>query len=531
MFENQHSNEINTNLINILQNVLDKIVISFENNDVDPENQGMLLKMFQCLEILYENIELTQEEATDVHNWIVNYCKNHTTEGAEKTIVHKLLFSQRIRTMKGPIFEGIAKQIESLLGQINEVTNRNCLLILLLKNEIFYIVFFFLLFEIQEPIEDADDLKSITTTIADTCINQLCNAVRKQVDDIEYFILKVKSYCAQLKNGGQSEDDRSTVESRMVTAERRICTQLIFISRVCIHLGNTYIHLGNTMDNFTKLLIQLYACLANLAKHFINRQRIAPVSYKSTKFDQLVQTIGKKLPLKVYAMITYIEENIFDEEDGNGSDDEAPKRPKKKDAKTHKAKVMRDTKNIPKLILRIENFNRFVIALSKKTEHDLNKLLHIGTVRDFRIKTGPLREAIEKIRANGASDDEQSENEDDDDDDASNDSDSGKEMNQDDDEDEAVSVRATGSGCSSTTTPGSIINEVEHDTSLRTSVMKNLNAINKRASKRKKNDAENGEENENNTNQRKKKKKENDPIEKPTTTNARRSKRNNPTTT
>lgn len=355
--------------------------------------------------------------------------------------------------------------------------------------------------------------------------------MRKQVDDIEYFILKVKSYCAQLKTGGQNEDDRSTVESQMVTAERRICTQLIFISRVCIHLGNTYLPLGQCMDNFTKLLIQLYACLANLAKHFINRQRIAPVSYKSTKFDQLVQTIGKKLPLKVYAMITYIEENIFDEEDGNGSDDEAPKRPKKKDAKTHKAKVMRDTKNIPKLILRIENFNRFVIALSKKTEHDLNKLLHIGTVRDFRIKTGPLREAIEKIRANGASDDEQSENEDDDDDDASNNSDSDTEMNQDEEEDEAVSVRASGSGCSSTTTPGSIITEVEHDTSLRTSVMKNLNAINKRASKRKKNDADNGEENENNLNQQKKKKKENDPIEKPTTTNARRSKRNNPTTT
>lgn len=139
VFENQNSNEINTNLINILQKVLDTIVKSFENNDVEPEHQGMLLKMFQCLEILYENIELTQEEASDVHNWITNYCKNHTTEGAEKTIVHKLLFSQRIRTMKGPIFEGIAQQIENLLGQINDVTNRNCLLILLLKNDIFYI--------------------------------------------------------------------------------------------------------------------------------------------------------------------------------------------------------------------------------------------------------------------------------------------------------------------------------------------------------------------------------------------------------
>lgn len=98
---------------------------SFENNDVEPANQGMLLKIFQCLEILYDNIELTQDEATNVHNWLHNYCKNHTAEGVEHTIVHKLLFTQRIRTQKGPIFEGITKQIETLLGQIHEVFIQN----------------------------------------------------------------------------------------------------------------------------------------------------------------------------------------------------------------------------------------------------------------------------------------------------------------------------------------------------------------------------------------------------------------------
>lgn len=357
-------------------------------------------------------------------------------------------------------------------------------------------------------------------TTVEPCINQLCNAVRKQVEDIEYFILKVKSYCAQLKTGGQNEDDRKSCESQMVTAERRICTQLIFISRVCIHLGNSVLPLGQCMDNFTKLLSQLYVCLANLAKHFINRQRIVPISYKSTRFDQLVQTIGKNLPLKIYNLISYVEDNIFDEENANNSDDETTKRPKKKDAKAHKAKVMRDTKNIPKLILRIENFNKFVISLSKKTEHDLNKLLHMGTVRDFRIKTRDLREAIEKIRKEGTnSDDAESDNDDENDNDTSDD--------EIDAEADAVSVSETGSGLSSTTTPGSIINEVEHDTSVRTSVMKNLNAINKRASKRKKHDVDNAEETEN-INQRKKKRKENEPIE--TTTNARRSSRRNPTT-
>lgn len=392
----------------------------------------------------------------------------------------------------------------------------------------------------QEPIEGADDLKSVNEMTAEICCIQLCNAMRKQIEDIEYFILKVKGYCAQMKTGGQNEDDRKLCESRMVTTERGICAQLIFISRVCIHLGNAMQPVGTCTDNYTKLLIQLYVCLANLTKHFIIRQKISPISYKSTKFDQLVQTIGKKLPLKVYAMISYIEDNIFaHENEEENEDDAAPKRSKKKVPKNQKAKVMRDTKNIPKLILRIENFNKFVISLSKKTEHDLSKCLHLGTVRDFRIKSSALREAIDKIRQNESEDnedDESVENETNNSDDDNDDDDDEEEVT----ENEAVSVTETNSTNSTSSvaaSTGSIINEIQHDTSLRTSVMKNMNVINKRVNKRKKQDTDNVDEpTENDTNQRRKKRKENKPIDSTpppppppsASTSTRRSSRRNP---
>lgn len=341
-----------------------------------------------------------------------------------------------------------------------------------------------------------------------------------------------------MKTGGQNEDSRKLCENRMVTTERRICTQLIFIARVCIHLGNAMQPVGPCTDNFTKLLIQLYVCLANLTKHFILRQKISPVTYKSTKFDQLVQTLGKKLPLKVYAMISYIEDNIFAIEQGEaGNEDEAPK-PKSKKPKNQKAKVMRDTKNIPKLILRIENFNKFVISLSKKTEHDLSKCLHLGTVRDFRIRTHELRKAIDKIRQNGEDADD-----DDDDDDEGDDSVDDETVDSDDDDDdmaevsEAASVTATGStssiaGSTGSSVNNSIIKEVQHDTSLRTSVMKNMNAINKRANKRKKLDADAVDDTSENQQpqQRRKKRKENEPMEtdESATTSTRRSSRRIP---
>lgn len=122
VFENAHLNNVNINLINILQKVISVTVTSFENNDVEPDHQIILQKLFQCLEMLYNHVILTQEEADEVHNWLTDYCKTHCIEDIDlNTLVHKLLFTQRIRTQKGPIFEGIAKQIEALLTQIQEV--------------------------------------------------------------------------------------------------------------------------------------------------------------------------------------------------------------------------------------------------------------------------------------------------------------------------------------------------------------------------------------------------------------------------
>lgn len=104
--------------------MLDNIVTAFENNEVEPPHHIILLKMFQCLELLYKNITLTHGQATQVHNWLYGYCKEHESKGLESSLVHKLLFTQRVRTQKGPVFEGIVKQIETIMDQIQEVISK-----------------------------------------------------------------------------------------------------------------------------------------------------------------------------------------------------------------------------------------------------------------------------------------------------------------------------------------------------------------------------------------------------------------------
>lgn len=354
-------------------------------------------------------------------------------------------------------------------------------------------------------------MKSITEETIDSCIIHLCNALRKQIEDIEYFISKVKSYCAQMKTGGQTDASRRECENRMVTTERRICTQLIFISRVCIRLANTPLSSGECMDLFLKTLTQYYTCMATLTRHFINRQKILPISYKNTKFDQLVQTIGKQLPLNIYKIITFIEKHIFEKTTNDEDDNRATTAQAKKSlhGKNDKAKVARETKFIPKLIQRMETFNKSVIFLSKKTDHDLNKCLHMGTMRDFRIKSVPLREAIEKARKEGTLDGDS--DDDDNDMDDMNDEDVdflsqaiARHPNVDVTSGEAVD---DGSLSGSTISGGSIIREVSGDASLRTTVMRNVAAINKKVTKRKQAEAETDDTGESDVENRRKRKK------------------------
>lgn len=62
-----------------------------------------------------------------------------------------------------------------------------------------------------------------------------------------------------------------------------MCSQLVHIMSVATHLANTQLTLGTCMDALLKLLISLYGCLTNLAKHFITRHAVAAVSHDSTK--------------------------------------------------------------------------------------------------------------------------------------------------------------------------------------------------------------------------------------------------------
>lgn len=48
-------------------------------------------------------------------------------------------------------------------------------------------------------------LKSITIATAPSCVNYLCATLKQEIEHVEYFITKCKSFYVKYKIGGQGE--------------------------------------------------------------------------------------------------------------------------------------------------------------------------------------------------------------------------------------------------------------------------------------------------------------------------------------
>ncbi|XP_037050583.1 Fanconi anemia group I protein isoform X1 [Bradysia coprophila] len=337
---NQPAEKVSQSIITVskvIQDHVETLVI----NDSEAENRIINL-MLQCLDLLYSNFPEHDSNTLEAFQWVHKISLDYDISSKSMNRIHKLLFDLRMQNEFGSYYDCVALQISQMLHQHEEVS-----------------------------LECRFELNSLTPYTVSSCITYLCTCLRQQIEFVEYFTTKAKSLLAKLKITGQCP---SVIQS-MRSLERKICCQLIHICNAATHLANSAIPMGMCIDQVKRLLIQLYVCLTNITKYLILRHAMVPVDCHSVLFDQLIRAGGRSLSHKVYCMISYVEEKQLPD------------------------KVLRETKFLPKLVLRIETFNKYVIYLGKKTKSDLASYLHIGRVRYFKIKD--LQDVLDQTMENG----------------------------------------------------------------------------------------------------------------------------------
>uniref|UniRef100_A0A1A9WN60 Fanconi anemia group I protein n=1 Tax=Glossina brevipalpis TaxID=37001 RepID=A0A1A9WN60_9MUSC len=331
----------NSECILVLQNTIQTYIqeeLSDHEESVFNASEGCKIphNLLLALEVLYENISFGNRLTVESYSWLLNFCQDYEINSKELSIVHKLLFQQRQKTHSGAFFQIIPLHFSKLWSSISDKAQKE-----------------------DVCTQSRMELKSITVVTAEPCLLYMYEALRKQIENVEYFITKANNLSYKCRV--IAEQDRDFCLASLTSLERSICSQLVHISQTLINVTDVCVPLGTYMEGLLKVIMQHYICLKNLSKHFLN----------CCAADMEVSLHGTN--------------NVSEEE-----------KKRKLNPQFDKAKVLRETRLLPKVVLCIENFNKNIVYLAKKTNVRLANFVHFGIVRDFRLKTSDVKATIDR---------------------------------------------------------------------------------------------------------------------------------------
>uniref|UniRef100_A0A7N6AF83 FA complementation group I n=1 Tax=Anabas testudineus TaxID=64144 RepID=A0A7N6AF83_ANATE len=188
--------------------------------------------------------------------------------------------------------------------------------------------------------------------------------VDRVLDEVDWLIARKKSHTAAAKSvsdkATQTTDQQDPIEKAMTLQLGTLLTALNELIQTALLPGTCTITL-------LRELSRTYTILTTLVKYYIqvctSQHRALPA-----RFEKLVKLSGSHLTPQCYSFITYAQV----------------------------AKLLRETKAIPNLIFSIEQYEKYLITLSKKSKVNLMQYMKLSTSRDFRINAATLDAALQE---------------------------------------------------------------------------------------------------------------------------------------
>ncbi|XP_075015661.1 Fanconi anemia group I protein [Calonectris borealis] len=336
----------------------------------DDFNSKETQSLITVLSTLSKLLDPASQQFLQFLTWTVKICKENALEDIAccKGLL-SLLFSLHV-LYKSPVslLRELAQDIHACLGDIDqdvEVESRSHFAIVNAK------------------------------TAAPTVCLLVLGQADKVLEEVDWLIKKLTCL------GSDTSEDSSQASNQTQALEKGAILQLGTLLTVYHELVQTALPAGSCVDTLLRSLSKTYAILTSLVKHYIQACRSTSSTIPG-RLEKLVKLSGSHLTPQCYSFITYVQ-NIHSE---SLSFAEEKKKKKKEDEaaaiSTVMAKVLRETKPIPNLIFSIEQYEKFLIHLSKKSKVNLMQYMKLSTSRDFRINASMLDSALQEHNAEDA---------------------------------------------------------------------------------------------------------------------------------
>ncbi|NXX42614.1 FANCI protein, partial [Tricholaema leucomelas] len=333
----------------------------------DDFNSKETQSLITVLSTLSRLLDPASQQFLQFLTWTVKVCKENTLEDVAccKGLL-SLLFSLHV-LYKSPVslLRDLAQDIHACLGDIDQ----------------------------DVEVEGRSHFAIVTAkTAAPTVCLLVLGQADKVLEEVDWLIKKLSSLVSD------TSEDSSQASNQTQALEKAVILQLGTLLTVYHELVQTALPAGSCVDTLLRSLSKTYAILTSLIKQYIQACRSTSNTIPG-RLEKLVKLSGSHLTPQCYSFITYVQ-NIHSE---SLSFAEEKKKKKKEDeaaaVSTVMAKVLRDTKPIPNLVFAIEQYEKFLIHLSKKSKVNLMQYMKLSTSRDFRINAAVLDSAMQEHSA------------------------------------------------------------------------------------------------------------------------------------
>ncbi|XP_061855321.1 Fanconi anemia group I protein [Colius striatus] len=330
----------------------------------DDFNSKETQSLISVLSTLSKLLDPTSQQFLQFLTWTVKVCKENALEDITccKGLL-SLLFSLHV-LYKSPVslLRELAQDIHACLGDIDQ--------------------------DIELESRSHFAIVNAKTAAPTVCLLVLGQA-DKVLEEVDWLIKKFSSLASD------TSEESSQASNQMQALEKGVILQLGTLLTVYHELVQTALPAGSCVDTLLRSLSKTYAILTSLIKHYIQACRSTSNTIPG-RLEKLVKLSGSHLTPQCYSFITYVQ-NIHSESLNFA---EEKKKKKKEDEaaaiSTVMAKVLRETKPIPNLIFAIEQYEKFLIHLSKKSKVNLMQYMKLSTSRDFRINASMLDSALQE---------------------------------------------------------------------------------------------------------------------------------------
>ncbi|XP_061450761.1 Fanconi anemia group I protein isoform X2 [Rhineura floridana] len=335
------------------------------SNTEDDFNSKEALLLINILATLSKLLEPSSPQFVQLLSWTVKICKETSLEDFPccKGLL-ALLFSLHA-FIKSPVsvLRELARDIHAQLGDLDQ--------------------------DLEMEHQSHFAIVNAKTAAPTACLLVLSQA-EKVLEEVDWLINKMKSHL-----GLEAAEDASQAADPVQPLEKAIILQLGTLLTAYHELVQTALPPGSCVDTLLRSISKMYTILATLAKYYLQVCRTTTGGIPG-RLEKLVRLSGSHLTPQCYTFITYVQ-NIQSETLSFAGE----KKKKKKDkamaeVSTVMAKVLRETKPIPNLIYAIEQYENFLIHLSKKSKVNLMQYMKLSTSRDFRINVSTLESALQE---------------------------------------------------------------------------------------------------------------------------------------